>query len=100
MAKISYRWTDRACRLAESVESLKAPQEIQRAAYDAVQHFVWATDCRKQSNTPSHKRGDNFLPGWGAKADKAHRAGKKSFAIAQKWLDDHRAANPIPCIAE
>jgi hypothetical protein len=91
--KISYRWTDRAVRLLQTVEMLSAPQAIQQVAYDAVQHFVWATDCRKQENVPYAKRGDNYKPGWGAKADKAHRAGKKCFAVAQKWLDEHRAAS-------
>lgn len=92
MEKFSYRWTDRAVRLSQAVDGLHAPQAIQRAAVDAVQHFVWATDCRKQANAPYSKRGDNYLPGWGAKADKAHRAGKKAFAVAQKWLDEHRAS--------
>lgn len=100
MTKLRYRWTDRACRLNESVEALNAPQAIQQAAYDAVQHFVWATDCRKQANVPYAQRGDNYKPGWGAKADKAHRAGKKAFAVAQKWLDEYRAANPIQPIAD
>lgn len=90
--KISYRWTDRAVRLSEAVQGLGAPQAIQQAAYDAVQHFVWATDCRKQANVPYAKRGDNYRPGWGAKADKAHYHGKKCFAVAQKWLDEHLAA--------
>lgn len=88
--KISYRWTDRAVRLVESVESRDAPPEIQRAAQDAVQHFVWATDCRRQANAPYAKRGDNYMPGWGPKADKAHRAGRKAFKVAQDWLDAAR----------
>lgn len=90
--KISYRWTDRAIRLMHSIDGFgdAAPQHIQQAAFDSVQHFVWATDCRRQSLTPRHRQGDNFAPGWGAKADKAHRAGKKAFAIAQAWLDEAR----------
>ena len=92
MATISYRWTDRAVRLVETVERTGAPAEIQRAAQDAVQHFVWATECRRTANVKYAERGDNYKPGWGAKADKAHRAGKKAFAVAEKWLDEHRAA--------
>jgi hypothetical protein len=85
--KISYRWTDRAVRLVDTVERMDAPQEIQQAAFDAVQHFVWATDCRRQANNPACR-----TPGWGAKADKAHYAGKKAFAVAQAWVDEVRAA--------
>lgn len=84
MAKISYRWTDRAIRLVESVEHFKAPAEIVRAAQDAVQHFVWATDCRRQSRFRNEAG-----VSWGPKADAAHYAGKKAFGIAQTWLDDH-----------
>jgi hypothetical protein len=83
--KISYRWTDRAVRLMESVGDKNAPIAIQRAAQDAVQHFVWATDCRRQAINPKTE-----TPGWGAKADRAHRAGKKAFAVAQAWLDEKR----------
>lgn len=83
--KISYRWTDRAVRLSDRVDELGAPVEIQRAAWDAIQHFVWATDCRRQANNPRTP-----TPGWGAKADKAHYAGKKAFAVAQAWLDSQK----------
>lgn len=81
---ISYRWTDCAVRLVESVERLGAPPEVVRAAQDAVQHFVWATDCRRQSRNPAHR--EVRVP-WGAKADAAHYAGKKAFKVAQNWLD-------------
>jgi Ni,Fe-hydrogenase I small subunit len=80
-------WTDRAVNLSQRVEHYNAPREIVRAADDAIQHFVWATGCRRQANNPKCK-----TPGWGAKADKAHYHGKKCFAAAQKWLDDHLAA--------
>lgn len=95
MDKISYRWTDRAVRLSESVQSANAPKEIQFAASDAVQHFVWATDNRKQAR-PKGPVGDNYMPGWGAKADKANYHGKKCFGIAQRWLDEHRAKTLVP----
>lgn len=87
MEKISYRWTDRSVRLVKTVERMSAPAEIQRAAQDAVQHFVWATDCRRSANNPTCR-----TPGWGAKADKAHYHGKKCFKVAQTWVDTNRAA--------
>lgn len=86
--KFSYRWTDRAIRLLKEVERLEAPQKIQQAAFDAVQHFVWASDCRRQAYDTTYC--ETRTPGWGAKADKAHYAGKKAFAVAQAWLDGQK----------
>lgn len=81
------RWTDRAVNLSERLQVIGAPPEIVRKADDAIQHFVWATDCRRQANNPKCQ-----TPGWGAKADKAHYHGKKCFNEANKWLDDYLAA--------
>lgn len=89
------RWTDRAVDLSRRLELLGAPPEIVRAADDAIQHFVWATDCRRQANAPYAQRGDDYQPGWGAKADKAHYHGKKCLKEAQKWMDEYMATNPV-----
>lgn len=71
------------------LEDAGAPQEVCLKASDAVQHFVWATDCRRQANAPYEKRGDGYRPGWGPKADKAHYHGKKCYAEAKKWQDEY-----------
>lgn len=82
------KWVDRAANMVEIVRGMGAPQEITNMASDAVQHFVWASDCRKQSRILTH----GGMPGWGAKADKAHYHGKKCFHAAQKWYLDAKSA--------
>jgi hypothetical protein len=82
------RWTDRAVNLSQWLESHGAPPEIMRKAYDAIQHFVWATDCRRQANDTTYC--ETRIPGWGAKADKAHYHGKKCYAEALAWHDEFK----------
>jgi hypothetical protein len=71
--------------MVELIDALDAPLEIRRAAMDALQHFVWAQDCRRQCYAGGGAR-------WRSKANTAHGKGIRAYRRAEAWV----MARPTP----